>query len=291
MAATLRLAELKAKQQAAAAAKIAAAAREQEELLQLRAAVAAAADELRIPPISGDVDEATYDRVAWALSFSVASSSKDRMARIMDGTAREVTFALSGLSPRELDVASRSLLSSPLTFLDLSWCRFDVPAAKVLSAVMKENTCLTALRLWNNPEFGDEGVAHFSGALKVNCSLTALDLSSTGVTVSGVGFLGSGVAKSKSLATLSLSRNRLADEGVSVFLAKAATTSTLRSLNLSRCGLTDAAAASISAFLLKNSSLQALNLANNKLRFPGVDLLGEGLAHNAVLTSIDLSGT
>lgn len=263
---TQRLQAGRARQQASASIKHAAAAAELQALVSLRAAVAEAEVIAAAPREGGALDEALYDRVGWALGFSLTSSTKDRLARALDGTVDALCFAMGGLTLEEAAcLASALTTNTRLTCLDLGWCSLDVRATKALAQGLKDNPALTSLRLHNNPGVGDEGVAHISGALKRHSALTALDLAAVALSASSAEFLGAGVARSPCLRALTLSRNALLDEGVGALLGRACPSLSLHSLDLSGVGLTDRGAVSVAAFLKRNTSLTHLCLADNRL--------------------------
>lgn len=243
-----------------------AAAAELQALVALRAAVVEAEAIAAAPREGGALDEGTYDQLGWTLGFSLTSSTKDRLARALDGTVDTLCFAMGGLTAEEAAcLASALTTNTRLRSLDLGWCGLDVRATKCLAQALKDNPALTTLRLHNNPEVGDEGVAHISGALKRHGTLTALDLASVALSASSAEFLGVGVARSPCLRALTLSHNALLDEGVGALLGRACLSLSLHSLDLTGVGLTDRGALAVGAFLKRNTSLTHLCLAGNRL--------------------------
>ena len=239
----------------------------------------------------GNMDDETYDKVVWGLGVLPASGTKDRLARTWDATVNSLSFTYAGLTPREIELLAKALVwNDSLTHLDLGWNRLDVAAIATLVAALKENSVLQALRLWNNPAIGDEGAAHISGLLKINSSISALDLSVAGLTEAGAGYLNSALARNTTLASLFLSRNALGDAGVCRLVAeKDGTFISLKTLGLSAVLMGDEGATAVGRYIHGSFCITALDLSHNPIRYTGIDALAEALSLNKSLAVFDIS--
>ena len=74
---------------------------------------------------------------------------------------------------------------------------------------------MTTLNLSSNTNIGDKGAIGLGEALKVNASLTMLNLSSTNIGDEGAIGLGEALKVNASLTTLNLSVTNIGDEGIS----------------------------------------------------------------------------
>ena len=81
-----------------------------------------------------------------------------------------------------------------------------------LAKALKVNTSLTKLNLFGN-SIGDEGAMHLTNALKVNTSLTKLNLNANSIGAEGAKHLAEAHKLNTSLTTLGLSSNDIGDEG------------------------------------------------------------------------------
>ena len=83
--------------------------------------------------------------------------------------------------------------------------------AEALSGTLKVNNSLTNLDLRSN-QIGAFGAQALSDALEVNTTLTKLDLSDNGITASGAPFLSKAIKLNASLTTLNLSHNKIGEQ-------------------------------------------------------------------------------
>lgn len=238
---------------------------------------------------SGNMDDATYSKVAWGLGLFLASRVKDRLARAWDASVCSLTLSRAGMTLLEVQALGKALAwNDALTYLDLGWNGFGVAEVACVAAGLKDNRTLTALRLWNNPGIGDEGAAHLSGLLKLNSTLSALELSVTGLTEAGAGYLNSALQRNTSLTALYLNRNELGDGGWARLCAeKEGSMISLRTLGLGSTGGGDEGAAAVAALIARSFTLFSLDLSGNRISYVGLDPLGDSLAINKSVEVLD----
>ena len=165
-----------------------------------------------------------------------------------------------------------------LATLDLSDCNVGVPGALVLASLLPMSS-LTSLDLTayllsgpydddSDDEDGphlmadDSGIFALAEALKVNGSLTCLDISCNEIGAEGGVAIAEALAVNSSLTSLDLQANNIGAKG-GVAIAEA---------------------------LKANGSLTSLNLATNNIGQEGGAAIAEALKVNSSLTSIDVGG-
>ena len=167
------------------------------------------------------------------------------------------------------------------------FARASNQSLSTLCLTLRVNTSLTSLDLSRN-SIGDEGASSLSEALRVNTSLTSLDLSGNSIGDEGASSLSETLRVNTSLTSLDLSRTCISDGASSLSEALRVNTS-LTSLDLSLNSIADEGASSLSEALRVNTSLTSLNLQNNCISNEGSHSLFEALIVNTSLTSLDLS--
>ena len=159
-------------------------------------------------------------------------------------------------------------------------CSFPVS----LSDALKVNGSLTHLNLkynWIDPS----GASFLSDALKVNGSLTHLNLSCNGIDPSGASSLSDALKVNGSLTNLNLSHNWIDPSGASSLSFNVS----LTHLDLSWNDIGDSGAADISEALKVNTCLTHLDLRKNEIGDSGAAAISEALKVNTCLTHLDLS--
>ena len=158
----------------------------------------------------------------------------------------------------------------------------------ILFLALRVNTSLTSLNLSSN-FIGDEEANSLSQALRVNTSLTSLDLSDNSIGDEGANSLSQALRVNTSLTSLDLSINSIGDEGAN-FLSQALRVNTsLTSLNLCGNSIGHEGANFLSQALRVNTSLTSLNLRGNSIGHEGANFLSQALSVNTSLTSLNLS--
>ena len=119
----------------------------------------------------------------------------------------------------------------------------------------------------------DAGAAAISMAVKVNSSLTSLDLSGD----AGASSLSQALTTNSSLTSLDLSANSIGEAGASSLSQALTGNSSLTSLDLSANSIGEAGASSLSKALTADSSLTSLYLGGNSIGNAGASSLSQAL--------------
>ena len=157
----------------------------------------------------------------------------------------------------------------------------------ILFLALRVNTSLTSLNLSRN-SIGDEGANSLSQALRVNTSLTTLNLSYNSIGDEGANFLSQALRVNTSLTSLNLSANYIRDEGANSLTQALRVNTSLTSLNLSHNSIRGEGANFLSQALRVNTSLTSLNLSYNSTGDEGANFLSQALRVNTSLTSLNL---
>jgi Leucine Rich repeat len=177
-----------------------------------------------------------------------------------------------------------------LRSLNLNYVCVDDAGAEALAILVETSTSLTALylsmALWKT----ESGKIAVLDALKVNNSLTSIDLSYNRLLPSGALALAEALEVNTVLTDLNLVSNRLGRAGVQAIGAALSVNNTLTAINLTgnELGLWDAKY--LAKALKVNVSLKKLVLANIEISTLGVQAIAAALQVNTVLSELDLSG-
>ena len=123
----------------------------------------------------------------------------------------------------------------------------------------------------------DAGAAAISMAVKVNSSLTSLDLSADSIGDAGASSLSQALTTNSSLTSLDLRGNSSGEAGASSLSQALTGNSSLTSLDLSANSIGEAGASSLSKALTANSSLTSLYLGGNSIGNAGASSLSQAL--------------
>ena len=159
-----------------------------------------------------------------------------------------------------------------------------------LCLALRVNTSITFLDL-SHSWIGDEGGNSLSEALRVNTSLTFLDLSQTFIGDEGADSLSEALRVNTSITSLNLSLSWIGDKGANSLSEALRVNTSLISLDLSHSLIKGKGANSLSEALRVNSSLTSLDLSHNSIGDKGAHSLSEALRVNTSLTLLDLSKT
>ena len=231
------------------------------------------------------------EATAMSIVKSIVSvvNASDRISR---DNLTYVSLALSFISETELFSKNlyaelAQLFGKSLELVDLKERHFFHPLFLALFLALRVNTSLTSLDLRYNL-IDDEGASSLSEALRVNTSLTSLDLGGNSIGAEGVNFLSEALKVNTSLTSLHLGGRPIGAEGA-IFLSEALRVNTsLTSLDLHWNSIGDEGANFLSEALSVNTSLTSLDLHWNSIGDEGANFLSEALSVNTSLTSLDL---
>ena len=167
------------------------------------------------------------------------------------------------------------------------WYLFE-GSFSTLFLALRVNTSLTSLNLFSN-SICAKGANSLSQALKVTTCLTSLDLGWNSIGDEGANSLSQALTVNTSLTSVDLSKNSIGTEGTNSLSQALRVNTSLTSLNLSRNSIGDEGANSLSQALRLNTSLASLSLRGNPIGDEGANSLSQVLRVNASLTSLDLS--
>ena len=159
----------------------------------------------------------------------------------------------------------------------------------ILSEVIKVNETVTCLNLPGNG-ICDAGATSIAEAIKVNKTLANLNLSGNGISDAGATSIAEAIKVNKTLADLNLSGNGISDAGATSIAEAIKVNKTLTDLDLSGSGVSDAGATSIAEAIKVNKTLTHLRLSDNGISDAGVTSIVEAIKVNKTLTNLDLSG-
>ena len=158
----------------------------------------------------------------------------------------------------------------------------------ILSEVIKVNETVTCLNLPGNG-ISDAGATSIAEAIKVNKTLTDLNLFGNGISDAGVSSIAEAIKVNKTLTDLNLSDNGVSDAGATSIAEAIEVNKTLTHLRLSDNGISDAGVTSIVEAIKVNKTLTSLDLSGNGISDAGATSIAEAIKVNKTLTDLDLS--
>ncbi|KAK3836741.1 MAG: hypothetical protein J3R72DRAFT_477125 [Linnemannia gamsii] len=194
-------------------------------------------------------------------------------------------FELCSLQPKRLSFPPK------LSFEVMSrqgGVRLEKNGPKRLAEILKINSTLTALDLSYN-SIGDNGTVALSEALKTNSTLTILKLLVNSISNDGAVELSEVLKTNSTLSTLDISYNSIGDNGTVALSEALKANSTLTSLGLRSNTIRENGAVALSEAIKTNSTLTTLHLSLNPIGDNGTVVLSEALKTNSTLTTLDIS--
>ena len=156
-----------------------------------------------------------------------------------------------------------------------------------LTEAMKVNTTLTQLNL-ESTFIGDAGAASISEAMEVNTTLTQLNLWRNHVGAAGAASLAEAMKVNTTLTQLNLYHNNIGAAGAASLAEAMKVNTTLTQLNLWRNDIGDAGAASLADAMKVNTTLKQLNLKDKNIGDAGVASLAKAMKVNTTLRQLNL---
>ena len=227
--------------------------------------------------------------------------------------AQQLAAAVLGKQTVEVfcQIPLKELRADSLTSLDLTEIGIGVPGALVLAGLLRAvRGSLTSLAL-KKTEIGESGAAAIGDALKVNDSLTevdldgfalplkrlkgtdpveSLDLSEKGLAFASAFVIASLIGVNGSLTECNLKDNNLSNAGwCAIFNAlRDNKDNKIAKWDLSSEGIDVAVAKSLAAYVTVSGSLTSLDLGENNIGPDGGAAVAKALKVNDSLTSLDL---
>ena len=253
----------------------------------------------------------------YSTSISVAGANLLAQVLRVNTSLSSLNLSYNAIRDEGANLLAEALrVSTSISSLDLSDNGILAVGANSLAQALKINTSLSSLDLHSSiiqREFenilpqhlsgttvfytfgkpvtnfiGDEGANSLAQALRVNTSLSLLNLSFNFIGVAGAISLARALRVNTSLSSLDLSRNSIGDEGASSLAEALKVNTSVSSLNLGNNSIGDEGANSLAQALRVNASLSSLNLSTNSISGEGANSLSQALRVNTYLSSLDL---
>jgi Ran GTPase-activating protein (RanGAP) involved in mRNA processing and transport len=195
-------------------------------------------------------------------------------------------FVDVGVKPILISLAdNKSILS-----LNFSSNMFNLDHAKLLASMLIGNNTLQELILKGN-NLGTEGYKLVNEALRLNHSITSLDLNQSSIIGKESGLiLADYLRTNKTVKHLDIGLNSsLGKEGIKEIIEPLNKNSSLISFNLSGCNLGEAGGMLLSKVLNSQQCLKKIDLAGNNLSDTGMILLAKGIKAVGTITHLNVS--
>eukprot|EP00731_Ephydatia_muelleri_P034629 Em0069g4a len=194
-----------------------------------------------------------------------------------------------GLGPEGLcEVCNAVRMNTTLTYIDLSENRFDDKNITCLGTMLRENKMLTTLGL-RRCGLGPEGLCEVCNAVRMNTTLTYIDLSENRFDDQNITCLGTMLRENKFLTSLLLMDCGLGQKGLCEVSSALEMSTTLIYLDLSGNTFNNQSIACLVQLLTNSQTLATLKLRECGLDEGAMNLLAKGLEHSK-LKKLDLGG-
>ncbi|KAI1233899.1 hypothetical protein IHE44_0004350 [Lamprotornis superbus] len=161
-------------------------------------------------------------------------------------------------------------------FCSLQKNAIGAQGARKIAEALKKNCSLRELILSSN-SVGDNGSIALAEALRVNHSLQSLDLQSNSISSAGVTALTAALCSNKGLLSLNLRENSISKEGGPAIARALRSNSTLRKLDLAANLLYDDGGKAIALAIKENRALTSLHLQWNFIQAKAATALAQAL--------------
>ena len=156
-----------------------------------------------------------------------------------------------------------------------------------LAEAMKVNTTLTQMNLENN-HIGSAGAASLADAMKVNKTLTQLNVWNNNIGDSGAASLAEAMKVNTVLTQILLESNKIGHAGAGSLAEAIKVNTALTEMNLRYNNIGDDGAASLAEAMKVNTTLTQMNLEGNSIGHAGAASLAEAMKVNTTLTEMNL---
>ncbi|MBP9693292.1 MAG: hypothetical protein KBE16_01095 [Alphaproteobacteria bacterium] len=165
--------------------------------------------------------------------------------------------------------------------------KMNTTGTEVLAGFLKVNKTLTNLELEDN-SVGDEGAQVLADALKENRTLTSLYLGLNEVKAEGARTLAEALKENETLKRFELVMNNIGHEGAILFADALKINKTLTSFEIVSAQMRDEDARVFADALKENETLTSFHLNANEIGDKGAKALAKALDMNETLTSLHL---
>ncbi len=182
--------------------------------------------------------------------------------------------------------------NSKITSLDLSLNHFRAGGCKALGELLKENATLTYLNLSELLYVPSEGWKEFFGGLKVNSSLTVLDVNQSTIRQDECIYINEVLKNNKTLMHMDLSSNGIGSDGLNNLFRDIdfkGSCGLLTSINLRNTKLDSKCCETLAKYVSVNDKMTELELSFNNISAEGCKWLGTMLKHNKTLTTLNMT--
>lgn len=209
---------------------------------------------------------------------------------ITESERNEMLQNIKGLNLQEYPKESieRLLLNDP-TLITLDLSGIYIGDAKEFATALRINTTLTALNL-SGYILGATRATELASALRENATLTTLNVSHNVLGPTGAAELASALRDNTTLMTLNLSYNVIGAAGAKELAVVLRENPTLTTLMMSNNVLGVRGAKEMASALRVNKTLTTLDLGDNVIGTEGAAVMASALRVNTTLTTLDLRG-
>ncbi|XP_004345402.1 hypothetical protein CAOG_05812 [Capsaspora owczarzaki ATCC 30864] len=159
--------------------------------------------------------------------------------------------------------------------------------AHAIAEALKVNKTLTVLDLGNR-QIGVAAVKALAEALNVSTTLTTLDLGHTEIDHVDIQAIAGALKVNTTLTWLNLGENRIGDVGAEAIAEALKVNKTVTKLDLQQNQIEDEGAQAIAEALKVNTTLTELNLSQDEIGGVGGQAIADALKVNKTLTKLDL---
>ncbi|MDF2965009.1 MAG: protein NLRC3-like [Rickettsiaceae bacterium] len=188
-------------------------------------------------------------------------------------------------------IAELAMNKPNLKSINLGYCRkIGTEGAIAIAQTLEDNHTLTSINLDDN-DIEEQGVKALAKMLKKNTNLISLSLwNNEGISGEGLEALACSLKENKTLQSIKLGFNQIGDNGAKALAEMLRENCTLKSLDLISCGIELEGIKALAESLKNNTTLTSINLtANVNISSEGALALAEALKNNNTLKSFRLT--
>ena len=223
-----------------------------------------------------------------AAELPKSSKTDGRWDQFTEDLTADGKLDLFSLSENDISELVAWVRTSPVPLRELSLhnCHINAANAKKLAEALHGNTTLTMLTLDN--VIGSIDRAALADALKVNKTLTTLDLQHNKLGAKGAQAVASALRINKTLTTLNLGDNDIGDVGAEALASRLRGNTTLTTLEIQDNEISIDGAEALVRALRGNTTLTTLDLCENDFELDDVSSLNTALQDIPTLATLIL---